>query len=190
MNKAELRSLYFEHRKAISGDEISKHSLGIRDRFFSSFDLSDVKYLNSYIPITKFNELDTLPIIERVWADFPRVTTLAPKFNFDSGELTSVKHHRDTILLHNRWSILEPGTGDLVDPETIDLVIVPMLCCDRTGHRVGYGKGVYDRFLRRCRDDCKKIGLNVFEPVDRIDDVGEHDIALDHCITPEALFSF
>ncbi|MEP6847289.1 MAG: 5-formyltetrahydrofolate cyclo-ligase [Acidobacteriota bacterium] len=190
MNKAELRSLYLERRKATSGDEIQKHSLRISDRFFSSFDLSGVKYLHSYIQIAKFNEIDTLPIIERVWTEFPNIKTVAPKFDFDSGELTSIEYDGETIHLHNSWSIPEPRTGDLLDPQKIDLVIVPMLCCDRTGHRVGYGKGIYDRFLRRCRDDCKKIGLNAFEPVKRIDDVGEHDIALDYCVTPEALFSF
>ena len=70
------------------------------------------------------------------------------------------------------------------------MVLVPLLCFDRSGHRVGYGKGYYDRFLRKCRADCKKIGLSMFDPVDEITDAGESDVRLDLVITPTATVSF
>ena len=71
-----------------------------------------------------------------------------------------------------------------------DLIIVPLLAVDAQGHRVGYGKGFYDRFLSKCRPDCLKVGLNYFEPDERIVDVGEHDIKLDACVTPTEVFCF
>ncbi len=40
-----------------------------------------------------------------------------------------------------------PMTAPLVDVRTIDLVLVPGLCFDRSGTRLGYGKGHYDRLL-------------------------------------------
>jgi 5-formyltetrahydrofolate cyclo-ligase len=62
---------------------------------------------------------------------------------------------------------------------------------DSTGHRIGYGKGYYDRFLRTCRPECKKIGLSFFEVMEEtIADAGEHDIPLDACITPTQLVQF
>ena len=63
--------------------------------------------------------------------------------------------------------------------KSIDMVLVPGLCFDGDGHRVGYGKGFYDRFLKTCRPDCIKIGLSYFEPVESIDDVHEGDVRLD-----------
>lgn len=190
MKKVELRSLYLERRRTLSAAQLQKDSLRICKRFFSSLDLSSIRYLHSYIPIAKFNEIETLPILEHVWTGFPRITTLAPKFDFESGEVVSVEQRHDTVLRQNKWSIPEPEANDLIEPEMIDLVIVPLLCCDSAGHRVGYGKGIYDKFLRHCRADCKKVGLNLFEPVESIDDVGEHDVALDYCVTPNELFTF
>ena len=92
---------------------------------------------------------------------------------------------RDSELIENRWGIREPVSGEVLGPEQIDLVIVPLLCFDASGHRVGYGRGMYDRFLAGCRADCLKVGLSYFPPVAAIDDVSETDIGLDVCITPE-----
>ena len=86
-------------------------------------------------------------------------------------------------------AVREPaGTG--IPPTEIDAVLVPGLCFDQMGHRVGYGKGYYDKFLSQCRPDCIKIGLSLFPLIDMIDGVGPHDVALDDCITPATLISF
>ncbi|MDH3493028.1 MAG: 5-formyltetrahydrofolate cyclo-ligase, partial [Acidobacteriota bacterium] len=73
---------------------------------------------------------------------------------------------------------------------SLDFVLVPLLCFDRRGHRVGYGGGYYDRFLAKVRPDCLKIGLSFFGPVDEIEDVHEGDIRLDYCVMPERIYDF
>ena len=70
------------------------------------------------------------------------------------------------------------------------MVLVPLLACDRAGHRVGYGKGFYDRFLAACRPDCRKIGLSYFRPVEAIVDVYDGDVRLDRVITPDGVIQF
>lgn len=57
-------------------------------------------------------------------------------------------------------------------------------------HRVGYGKGFYDRFLERCRPNCAKIGLSIFPPVDLIADTKKFDIRMDACMMPDGMMSF
>ena len=53
---------------------------------------------------------------------------------------------------------------------------------------MGYGKGFYDRFLENI--NAQKIGLSLSPAIEKIDDVNEHDIHLDFCITPTAIIKF
>ena len=51
----------------------------------------------------------------------------------------------------NKYGFDEPVDGIDLIPTEIDMVIIPLLSFDKKGYRVGYGKGCYDRFLKRCR---------------------------------------
>ncbi len=190
MKKAELRDLYLKKRASLSLGEVSKMSGQIADRFFASVDLAPVTYLHIFIRIKKFNEIDTSMIYFRLWRDVPNVVTLAPKTELSTGTIESLPFDRSTNWDENSWGIREPANGDLVDPRKLDLVIVPLLCVDERGHRVGYGKGMYDRFLSKCRPDCKKVGVSLFSPVVAISDIGKNDVRLDACISPDAAYSF
>lgn len=54
----------------------------------------------------------------------------------------------------NKWGIPEPPvtTTNVATPGDIDLLIVPGLAFDTNGHRLGQGKGYYDRFIAKMRD--------------------------------------
>ena len=73
------------------------------------------------------------------------------------------------------------------------MVLVPMLAFDQRGHRVGYGKGYYDRFLAgvEARRACK-IGLNLDPALTQlISDVDpERDVTMDIVVTPEKVYYF
>jgi 5-formyltetrahydrofolate cyclo-ligase len=92
-------------------------------------------------------------------------------------------------LIENAWGIREPAGDEPIDAAEIDMVLVPLLCFDKRSHRVGYGKGYYDRFLSKCRPDCLKIGLSFFPPVEAILRIGSRDIALDHFVLPDSTYT-
>lgn len=189
MKKSELRKIYLARQKALSQEERGANDKRISDSFFRNFDLSTVSYLHSFIPIDKFNEVDTKPIFQKIWRDLPHIATVVPRVDFETSEITSLKFGPDTELVRNVWDIDEPLDNEIIETEKIDMVLVPGLCFDGDGHRVGYGKGFYDRFLKKCRPDCLKVGLSYFELVDPIDDAHEGDVKLNFVVTPERVIT-
>jgi 5-formyltetrahydrofolate cyclo-ligase len=95
-----------------------------------------------------------------------------------------------TPLKLNRWGIPEPLSGIALTPQQIEVVFVPLLVFDLRGHRVGYGKGYYDRFLGECPKSTIKVGLSFFDPVSKIEDIDSHDITLDYVVSPREVFVF
>ena len=190
MRKSGLRKAYLEKRRALSPGEVARMSSQIAERFFNEVDLAAVRSLHTFIRIAKFNEFDTSMVYYRIWHERRGIATCAPVTDRESGELEARYFDEATVLSENDWGIREPAGTEKADPQEIDLVIVPLLCFDESGHRVGYGKGYYDRFLARCRPDFLKLGVSLFPPVAAIDDIHEADVPLDLCITPDRTYRF
>lgn len=74
-----------------------------------------------------------------------------------------------------------------VAAEAIDLVIVPGLAFDAEGHRLGFGAGLYDRFLagRRLPTAALAFSLQVVEAVPHT----HHDVPMDWIVTEAALIA-
>lgn len=189
MTKQELRKVYLDKRRQLTVEECAHFNLQLYNYFFSSVDLSFVNVLHTYLPITRNNEPDTWMIIDRVRREFPNVRISIPRITPEAG-LESIYFEGLHQLQTHAWGIQEPRQGSPTPPEKIDAVLVPLLAVDQQGHRVGYGKGYYDRFLKKCRSDCNKIGLSFFDVIERIDDIDNHDIILNTCITPQRILNF
>jgi 5-formyltetrahydrofolate cyclo-ligase len=93
------------------------------------------------------------------------------------------------VIKPNIWSIPEPEGGVQIQDNQIEVVFVPLLAFDIKGHRVGYGKGFYDIFLKNC-PNAIKIGLSFFEAETTLEDQKAYDIPLDYCITPNQIYHF
>jgi 5-formyltetrahydrofolate cyclo-ligase len=72
--------------------------------------------------------------------------------------------------------------GDL-DPQQLDVVVVPGLAFTLDGHRLGQGGGHYDRFLPLLRPDCMTIGACFTEQVVASVPTSDHDIQVDHVVS-------
>ncbi len=188
MKKEELRKIYLAKRSALSFTEHSQLSQRLCDQFFSTVDLSRISVLHIYLPIEAKHEPDTWLIIKRIRKEFPTIRISIPKVN--GIDLENIYFEELLLLEKGPWDILEPSQGTFTPPEKIDLVIVPLLTFDRQGHRIGYGKGYYDRFLKTCRPNCIKIGLSFFDPEPIIEEKSVNDVSLNACLTPEQCFRF
>ena len=190
MLKSELRKKYLERQKNLSSFERMQKSERIADKFFREFCFDKIRFLHCFVTIEKFSEIDTSLIFKRLWQDFPQIQTLAPRVNFETGKIENLKFTAETKLTENIWEIYEPATNETIEIRKIDIILVPLLCFDENGFRVGYGKGFYDKLLENCRKDCLKIGLSHFAPVRKISDVKNFDVKLDFCVTPEKVWKF
>ena len=116
----------------------------------------------TYAPLAKFSEFNPLPVTDYCYFVNPGQQLLYPLMDDVAGEqsIVAILVHDDTVFETNAYGIDEPVNGVDVEPSAIDMVIVPLLCFDTRGYRVGYGKGYYDRFLKKCRKDCIKVGFS------------------------------
>lgn len=190
MTKVELRRLYRTRQAGLSVEARGEMSGRIAARFFDAFVLSASGYVHCFIGSESLNEIDTSAIINGLQRNDAGVKVVVPKVNFATNQIRNLPLIADTELIANRWGILEPVIGEPVDPKLIDLALIPGLCFDRRGSRVGYGKGFYDRMLLECRPDCLKVGLSYFAPVNQISNLDAHDIGMDYCVTPDRVWNF
>jgi 5-formyltetrahydrofolate cyclo-ligase len=186
--KSELRKIYLAKRNALSENERANLSQQLCDLFFASLDLSSIKVIHTYLPIESKYEPDTWLIIDRIKKEFPFIQLVIPRIVGE--KIESILFEGADQLRKTKWGIVEPVNGILIDPKEIDLVIVPLLAFDQTGHRVGYGKGYYDRFLKECRLECRKVGLSFFLAEATIEGVNPFDISLHMVFTPQKVCHF
>jgi 5-formyltetrahydrofolate cyclo-ligase len=97
-------------------------------------------------------------------------------------------------LVVGKWKILEPPKdrwgeeGKEVEPEELDLVMVPGVGFDRRGGRMGNGEGYCDRLLHEARSDTPLIALAFEAQMFPEIPVGPHDIFMDKVITEKAIY--
>jgi 5-formyltetrahydrofolate cyclo-ligase len=189
MLKREARAIYREKRMTISAEEAMKLDDLLLIRF-QSVELPFLHSVLSYWPIEENNEPNTHLITEFLRFRNPEMKITYPVADFNTMTMTALAVDIDTAFTKKELNIYEPQQGDPVPAEEIDLVIVPLLAFDKSGYRVGYGKGFYDKYLAGCRPDCIKAGLCYFDPIDRLEDVDEFDVPLNLCITPQHVYAF
>ena len=187
MNKKELRAKYKALRQQLSSDEIKDKSLAIANRMLQ-LDIWEKTYFHLFLTIEEQNEVETEFILQ-ILAGYDKEIVVA-KSNFETLEMTNYLLTDNTKFQKNEYNIFEPVDGIEVPNSKIQVVFVPLLAYDEKGNRVGYGKGFYDAFLSKCKEDVIKIGVSFFEPEEAIDAIFKTDIRLDYCVTPTNSYAF
>ncbi len=189
MTKKELRNLYKQKRQAISSEEKLKLDDLLLIRF-QQLCFEDVHVLFTYWPKVNAQEPNTHLFSGYLRHTIPFLQIAYPVTDFSTCTMHAVFINEETVYHINAYGITEPTDGSLVEPHDINLVFVPFLVCDTNGYRVGYGKGFYDRYLAKCREDIIKIGFSYFDPIEKIAGRDAFDIPLNYCITPEKVYEF
>ena len=186
MLKEDLRALYKKKRNSLDQKKSQQKPFEIANR--SKMNIWDYTNYHIFFPIEKQNEIDTKLIIQIIQGKDKNV--ILPKVNLEENTMTNYLLTDSTLLKVNKLGVSEPISGIEIKPVQLEVVFIPLLSFDKSGHRVGYGGGYYDRLLKKCSRNCIKIGLSFFDPEDRIEDITQSDIKMNHCITPSKTYTF
>ena len=90
-------------------------------------------------------EPDTVPLMDEL---LRRGKTVALPRCLPGRSMEARIVHAGTGLIRGPFGISEPGEDcPVIERDKIDLILVPNLCCDKHGYRLGHGGGYYDRYL-------------------------------------------
>lgn len=120
------------------------------------------------------DEVDVFPLVSYLLAEGKDV--ILPRV--EGTIIVPVQITEETVYTRTEMGLIEPeGNIYLRD---IDEVIVPAVAMTKSGDRVGYGGGFYDKFLSR--RDCKTTSLMFKEQIVRRIKTEEHDIKIDNVL--------
>ena len=141
------------------------------------------EFIGTYISFR--DELDTKKLNQYL---LERELNLAlPVIDFKTKEINFFIYQKDTELIKNKFSILEPkNKGKVIFPK---IIFIPLLGYSKSGFRLGYGGGYYDKYLSRNGiGEVKKIGIAYsFQEVKEIP-IEDHDERLDWILTEKHLY--
>ena len=184
-DKTFLRSHYKKKRFSLTKQEVDDLSQRVYKQL-DKLNIWKLKHYHIFISISNYNELDTSFIINKLKSE--QKIIIVPKIS--NNELVHIAINDETEFGLNEYGIKEPNDGNHFIIENLDIIFIPLLAFDIEGHRVGYGKGYYDRFLKLTNNSTLKIGLSFFDPINKIQDIDDNDVKLDYCVTPKQVHKF
>ena len=134
---------------------------------------------------SKEKEVNTIPLITTL---FERGNPVIVPIIVKEDVSLRLSYLRDfSALVPSTFGVPEPIGNEIpATGENVDTIILPMLGFDRTGGRMGYGAGYYDRFLAKNKN-IQKIGIAfACQEYDNLP-VDENDIPMDYIITEEGV---
>lgn len=175
--KNALRTLYAERRANIDPEKKKKIDEKIINKFMS---LATYRYAHTlllYYPVK--GEINIVPLIKKALEDGKRVALPRCETN---GAIMYF-HYINSLddLIEGRFGIMEPKEdAELFERQNLcgpTAVIIPALAYDKSGYRLGYGKGFYDRYFST--SGISTVGLIYSDFLADKLPHGRYDIAVD-----------
>jgi 5-formyltetrahydrofolate cyclo-ligase len=183
LDKKILRSIYLKKRMAISTSDLIEKSGQICKKVLTLPQINTKKNFSTYLPVN--NEVDIKILIDDLIAQAK--TVLVPCYFKKSKDYHFSKFTNWRQLEKGPFEILQPKNPKVVDSSGIEIAILPGLAFSKTGVRLGYGKGVFDKLLSRT--NALKIGLAYdFQVVDAIPNE-KHDLLMNFVVTEKTIYS-
>lgn len=179
-DKIKIRSTLLDMRRSMAQSAVSELSSIIQCRIINSQAFKRSSVVMAYMPI--HNEVRTDTLLKTAMDS--NKTILLPRvrgsLNMEAAPIKGL----DRDIHTGTFGIREPDSSiPAMDPEIIDLVILPGIAFNRKGFRIGFGRGYYDRFIPSLRKDCILLAPAYgFQVIDHIPS-DEYDQPVDMIVT-------
>jgi 5-formyltetrahydrofolate cyclo-ligase len=152
--KAQLREAALAKRDALPADERQRGAETVAAREFP-LPIAPGTIISGFMPMR--SEINPLPLMRKLAAQGAQLAL--PVIHRRGKPLLMRAWSFGAPLEARQWGIKEPADdAPVVDP---DVLIVPLACFDRAGHRIGYGAGYFDKTIRalRARKTVTAVGI-------------------------------
>ena len=173
MLKDELREYISQQKRQFTPRQLAQLSLPVLDRLRPL--LSDAKVILAYYSLP--DEVDTHALIHELVAEGK--TVLLPKV-LDDTTMELRRYTGPQDLSEGAYHIMEPTGTPFTDLEQINVALIPGVAFDAQGHRLGRGKGYYDRFLTAFPGNTIGVCFD-FQKVAEVP-VDAHDVAVNRVV--------
>ena len=190
--KASIRKHLLRKRLQLTEKEVRSFSKRILNRLTKTDQFKKARTILLYSPIK--NEVDPTPLFEK-YATEATGTTKKTFALIRVCKNNRIHIHKITdlnTLQTGRFNIKEPTSKHpkITRREDLDLIITPGLAFDPNGHRIGYGKGYFDKLFKNLSTKsakCAKVALAYdFQIIENIP-ADKHDQKVDLIITEKRI---
>lgn len=143
MDKRDLRKQYLSQRKQQPPELLAAWSREIAAHLETTVEFQQAQMVMTYL--SAHGEVETLKLVKKLLAAGRSVCV--PLCDVRTHTMTAHRIDRLEQLHPGSFGILEPAEENAVSVEDIDFIVVPGCVFSRDKHRIGYGKGYYDKFL-------------------------------------------
>lgn len=182
-DKKVIRGEYIKKRLALTEKEVGLKSRQIFQKVESASAIWGKNSFGAYIAF-KY-EVDTKLLIDKLILQKKEV--FLPRFFEEEKDYFLVKFSGWRELETGYWGILQPKGNKKADIKKIEAIFIPGVAFDKSGVRLGWGTGTYDRLLKGSR--AIKIGLAYDFQVANELPREDHDIKVDLIVTEKRVIN-
>lgn len=186
MEKSLIRKEKLQWRSTLSQNETEKYSQAVIRNVFNFFDIQNHHHIHLFLPIADKNEVNTWLLLEKLLTVVPIYHCFTSYIDYTTQTLHHTQLYENIVWQKDKYGIPVPEILKTVSKPELDLIFVPLLAFNSKNHRIGYGKGYYDAFLKNYP---KAITIGLAFEAQKAEFIPEkHDIPLKYIVTEQRIY--
>ena len=183
LEKDKIRQEILKKRNNLSTEEVEKKS----DLIIQNLE----KFIKNAENIMIFMDMKNEVRITKLMEFYPKKSFFIPKITDSKNREMKINKYEENELVLHKFGYYESSSSDFYNENILNIVIVPAVVFDLEKNRIGFGGGYYDTFLKKIREENKKvlfIGICYdFQIIEKVPSE-EHDVVLDFVVSESRIF--